>query len=342
MSEEKIDLWLGRIFSKRARLFNHILFWSVIYLDELLSLVGITEPMEDNWGFLISLIGDMLLVYCCLYILIPRLLLKGKVLRFSAAALLLTILNVYLTNYVFLDPPEFDCDYPITLFVMAMVSTITVLGSAVAIKMFKHYLYANRQKRIMDKAKMEAEIKSLESQMNPHFLFNALNGIYIKSKKRPEEVPEQINLLSDLLRYQLYDCKKDFVSLKKEFDYLRNYIKLEEVRRSDLDIRYTIPDNPPAATVAPFMLQPFVENAFKHGQAVERNSFIEIIIECTESELLLKVLNSKADKDYKRVDGGIGLENVKRRLELIYPNRHDLQIENSEHTYSVKLKIELQ
>jgi len=148
-------------------------------------------------------------------------------------------------------------------------------------------------------------------------------------------------LLSELLRYQLYDCSKDSVQLRSELTYIENYLALERMRRVGVDIRLKVKGDANGKIIAPFLFIPFIENAVKHGLETQKDGFIHISFDLSETQLSFVVSNSKPKEQQSRKDGGIGLVNVKRRLELLYPENHQLTITESSNLYKVVLILEL-
>lgn len=207
--------------------------------------------------------------------------------------------------------------------------------------------YANRKEKEMiqlQKEKIETELKFLKSQINPHFLFNTLNNIYTLTVLRAESAPEHLLRLSEILRYMLYDCMADRVPLRKEIDYIRNYISLKMLKDSKgMNVSVELDDSRPELSVAPMLFIPFIENAFKHSHVENlQKGWIRIRLITGPEEIRFEVENSLPDKGFtKDQTGGIGLENVKRQLELIYPDRHELSLEVAEERFSVVLKIQL-
>lgn len=318
----------------------HILFWLVMYMDECLSLIGITYPLDSPLLFFVELAFDALVVYLNLYVFIPKLLLKNKI----GAYAILTFISVgcisIITNFLYPieDPVFIDIS---TSFASTFTTTLTLMGTAVGIKLFKYYLKNQRKISDLENASLEAELENLKNQVNPHFLFNALNGIYVNARKKKESVPESILQLSDLMRYQLYDCTEEQVALTKEIDYIHNFIEMDKLRKSNTDIQFDVIGEASGKLVSPFLFMPFVENALKHGANLENESFVRIELYIKESQLEFKVENSKPEKALQQLDGGIGLPNVKRRLALLYPNRHKLSINDRTNIFTVNLNLQL-
>lgn len=192
--------------------------------------------------------------------------------------------------------------------------------------------------------KLEAEIKFLKSQINPHFLFNALNNIYTLTLLKNDQAAAQLLKLSEMLRYMLYDCKADRVPLYKEITYLRHFIDLQLLKDSrGMNVTVNIDEQRPNMQIAPLLLIPFVENAFKHSQVEDlKNGWIEIDLQTEDDQLAFFVRNSLPIKSIsKDKAGGIGLSNVQRQLELLYPDRHTLVISDKEGIFSVHLQLNL-
>lgn len=230
--------------------------------------------------------------------------------------------------------------YPLFLKIVKDLFTIKAKES----QLEKEKILAESREAQLEKDKIRLEFDFLKAQISPHFLFNTLNNIYSFSIKSPDKVPDTILRLADLMRYTLYETKSEFVPLTKEISFLDSYMKLQRIRHeADADLTYTVAGEPDELTIAPLMLIVFVENAFKHGlEASIRVGWvhIELIIDC--GTLRLEVANSTSPVEKKRgVVGGIGLSNVRKRLELLYPGRHQLLIIPQTHEYRVNLIIDL-
>jgi hypothetical protein len=192
--------------------------------------------------------------------------------------------------------------------------------------------------------KLEAEMKFLKSQFNPHFLFNALNNVYALTVMKSDQAPDNLLKLSGMLRYMLYDCKADKVPLGKEIEYLRHFIDLHLLKDSrGMKVKVDLDETRPDLKIAPMLFIPFIENAFKHSRIEDlENGWIEIRLATTDHQVVFEVKNSLPKTDFtKDKVGGIGLENVKRQLELMYPRRHELNIEQRNNAFEVFLKINL-
>jgi len=220
---------------------------------------------------------------------------------------------------------------------------LAFVGSA----LFEISSYANQKTKeamLFKSEKLETEMKLLKSQTNPHFLFNALNNIYALSYLKPEKTPENLLKLSEMLRYMLYECNDVKVPLSKEIAYLENYIALKLLKDSrGMKVTVALEQDRGEQIIAPMLLIPFVENAFKHSNIEDlEKGWIKIDLKTIDKKLIFKVENSfAATSSTKDEVGGIGLVNVNRQLDLLYPNKHQLDINSKDGVYSVHLEINL-
>ncbi len=193
----------------------------------------------------------------------------------------------------------------------------------------------------LENEKLTAELAFLRSQINPHFLFNSLNNIYSLAYQHSERTPEAILKLSEIMRYMLQESNEPRVELWKEIRYLENYIELQKLRfRSDDNVRMSVKGNDTEQTIVPLILIPFVENAFKHGVTSDPSSPIIIDIDIQNGRIIFTVKNNKSGMNKDRTSG-IGLNNVKRRLDLLYPGKYNLDIDERGELYCCKLVLEL-
>jgi LytS/YehU family sensor histidine kinase len=196
----------------------------------------------------------------------------------------------------------------------------------------------------IEQQKLEAELKMLKGQLNPHFLFNSLNNIYSLALIRSEKVPEFILKLADLMRHIIYESKENYIPIEKELEFVQNFIELQRIRTSEkTSIKYTIKGKIPSAKIAPLLFEPFIDNAFKHGlPGADEIDFINICFDfSTETKLNFTIDNNFSDLFIRnKKNSGIGLQNVKQRLRLLYhTNEFDLQIDKSDNVFRVSLDL---
>lgn len=335
----EIPRWVNDIFfNKKYRIWKHLAFWLFIYADELLSILGLTEPLDiPYWKVLLEILGDMCMIYLNIYYLIPRLFLKGKVISYVFLTFL-SICLVVIMNF-FLYHGDIEEIYVLTYSVSTIVENAAILFMAVAMKLIQESYLSNTRIKELKEDKLQTELAYLRTQVNPHFLFNTLNNVYVMAKKKDEELPETIMQLSDLLRYQLYDCDADTVLLKNEISYLENYLKLEGLRRQHLKVDFQIEGETNSVPIRPLILLPFVENAFKYSNSGTGSDYIRLSIRLVDTVLKVEIENNKGTLHQRDV-GGIGLVNASRRLELAYPDKHTLDLIEDEQSYLVKIEID--
>ncbi len=333
------------LFNSKLRWWFHVLFWMFIYSDELLSLIGITEELEEIWYIPFTLLVDMIVVYAVIYIMLPLFLFVGKIKGFIFFSLLLITLNACIL-FLLWNPLETIQEEPwsflITMFLSVFVNTGLMVGFASGIKIFKHYIINESRLKKLETDNLKTELVYLKNQINPHFLFNSLNNIYVLNRKDPNQASESILTLSDLLRYQLYECNQERVGLQNEINNLKNFIELEQLRKDNSELEFNINGEVLGKKIAPYIFIPFVENAIKHSSSSNNElSFLKIKFDITDRHLKFIVENSKPELPLITETGGIGLINVKRRLELVYPDNHNLEIIDEKKSYKVILSIEL-
>lgn len=209
------------------------------------------------------------------------------------------------------------------------------------IKIAQEWFKSEQQREALKVENLNAELKFLKSQINPHFLFNCLNTIYSLAHKHSSQTEHAIVKLSTIMRYMIYDSNEDKVLLQQELQYLEDYIDIQRLRLpEDIVVDYAVQGNPAGLKIEPMLLVPFVENAFKHGISYAEPSFIAIALAIERNQVRLVVENSRFRKRVAEV-GGIGLQNVRKRLELLYTGDHELEITESENQFIVDLKIVL-
>ena len=304
---------------------------------------------------LVELPAQLVFTYLTLYWLIPQYLQKRRYLAFSAWIGLLLVFSGFLHragfHFLYLyhfRSEQFATEQPWTAGPM-LRSTFYLITTSGLIIAFHSMRYGHRQQQLNQQllnSRLTAELKSLKDQINPHFLFNTLNNLYGLTLKNPEKASEMVMRLSQLMHYMLYEGNQIRVPLQKEIEYLQNYLALEKIRYgSHLQLSFQIQGDTGTCVIAPLLLLPFVENAFKHGLSRQlQESWLQISLVVNGRELVFKVENSKP----RQVGGkglssgstqGIGLQNVSKRLQLLYPEQHRLRLMDGEDTYLASLTI---
>jgi len=341
----------------KYRVARHVAFWVVMFAYQ--ALVDFIVPTffegatynvlkESLFYVMVYLPGQLLLVYCILYIVIPHYLIKGH----YVSGVFLLICFCFLAGFTNELSYRFFTSGHFVLFPsdnkhsLGMHRMLGVAGCAACIKFMKFWYEKRYVNSILEKEKLNAELQSLKAQVHPHFLFNTLNNIYGVVENTSPQGSDMILRLSALLRYILYECNNPFIRLGQEFKIIHDYIALERARYSDtLDLQVELPGNADGYLIAPLLLLPLVENCFKHGTSrVLEHPWINIQASLKGSVLNIKLMNGKPDHvpADTGIEHGIGLTNVKKRLDLLYPGRHELKILPDEGMFVVALKIELE
>jgi len=308
---------------------------------------------------MLYLLCHMFLSYSLMYGVIP-LLLKGKYFRTVASVLILFFLTALFSALVgmyavrplrdVLLPQRYNYGPHITMvdFYLALLAglrgAITVGGLAAAIKLAKYWYVKEQQNAQLQKEKISAQLALLQSQVHPHFLFNTMNTIYANTQEKAPEAARLVAGLSDMLRYMLYECNEPLVPLDKEMKLLKDYITLEKARYDErLELVMELPETAGNWQIAPLLLLPLVENSFKHGAScMPEHPWIHLHISINDGQLSMKLVNGKTMVPQNEVQRhGLGLDNVKKRLMLLYPEKHQLQIFDEEDLFIVSLKLEL-
>ena len=222
-------------------------------------------------------------------------------------------------------------------------TSVLIVGFSLGLGVMQRLAQNEKERKELEKEKLNSELAFLKNQISPHFFFNTLNNIYSLIGIDSEEAQEAVLKLSKLMRYLLYESDQGRSRLSDEVAFLHHYIDLMKLRLSDkVKLEVSLPKDCDELMVPPLLFVPFVENAFKHGVSYRERSFIRIRMEVKNTEILFEVQNSMTKQEHQDKDkqGGIGLENVKKRLRLLYPGRHELRIEEHSGEFVAQLKLE--
>jgi hypothetical protein len=355
------------------RLSRHITFWVLWFVFQLILYSFVPSPLLEHRSFgtrilltapdtFFYLLPSLFLAYSLMDWVIPKLLLPGRyawtficvLLLFVATAgfsafLSFTVVDM-VRNALFgrVDPlvaahPQLPIHVRFGFAMLAgLRGSITIGGLAASIRLVKYYSAKQQLSLQLEKEKIGAELQMLKAQLHPHFLFNTLNNIYSHTQAVSETASGMIMNLSALLRYMLYECVKPLVLLQDELSMIKDYLALEQSRYgNELDIVVSLPENTGNLQIAPLMLLPFVENSIKHGaNCVLENPWISLTVSVYGQQLDMKLINGK-DPGADDSNAGIGIANVRKRLDLLYPHQHELTIVNEEDVYVVNLSIKL-
>jgi sensor histidine kinase YesM len=294
-----------------------------------------------------SFIFIMGVIYFLLLVLIPKLLFRSRVFLFAACfffCIVIMYIGVWAFDHYFLKPVNpngmLHVEFSLVHFIQVGAVCSVLLGSVVGLKVFKKWINDVKRMNELHETNLKTELEQLKSQVNPHFLFNTLNNLLVLMRTDPEKASQVLLGLSDLLRYQLYDSAKDRIILVKDIAFLRNLLDLEKIRKNDFEYTIETEGNIDGVSLPPFLFIPFVENAIKHGASTVGHSYLTLKFRATQSHIYFKAENSKP-VIRTNVVGGLGLKNIQRRLELLYPGSHQLEITEETGKYIVNLTLPL-
>jgi len=291
--------------------------------------------------------------YIAMYVIIPRFLLKRRykdfvissvymVLGVAYLEILITICLIVLPVYVL--PLKWSAPIKVDSLdiYLRLIGIYAVVFLASSVKLLKHWYTMQKKNQQLIKEKLEAELNMLKSQVHPHFLFNTLNNLYALTLKKSDKSPDVVLKLSEILDFMLYHSNKDFVELEREIKLINNYIALEKLRYGErLIIDFEIDGEIQNKNIAPMLIFPLVENCFKHGvSSTNQKSWIKLTIKVSTEHLSFTAENSMIEKQDKQ-KGGLGLINLRKRLDLIYPENHKLIINEAGNVFTALLEISL-
>jgi len=321
--------------SKLHRIFIHILFW-FSYVSFFSALVAVNMDISFFKIFLrtfYTLPVDIFATYVTLYFLLPKFFIVKKYLWFAVLFVLLAFVTIFLNQvisiyvYVPIYFPEHVAEISFSNFDMyvTLASTYLIVVFAAGIKLAKLWLKEQKDKARLESEHIQSELALLKSQLNPHFIFNTLNNIDALIQIDPEKASQSIMQLSDIMRYVTYEATADFVPVEKEINYLKGFVELQKLRFADDFVKLDIAIEHPGKMIAPMLFIPLVENAIKHGEKKGNVPAVHVEVEI-DQKIHFKVQNYVSiiplNKDKY---SGIGLKNLKRRLELLYSERHSLE-----------------
>ena len=337
----------------RFTIATHVVVWILLLVIPYVTTDQVFHslaPSSDIKYLLVCSILSVVLIiffYFNYLFLIPKFLLSKKYWLYFLFLLLVIAIVLFLSGVVFMfsafNPqtlskinPAIEKIIPVIIINALFLWLLSIASSIL-------WAAYNRLKQT-ESEKLSAQIASLKSQINPHFLFNTLNNIYATAITTSPKAADMVDKLSEMMRYAMKDTQQDFVLLEDEVNYINNFIELQKLRLDkSVKLEYDTPQDFPALQIAPMLLIPFIENAFKYGVNSEQKSHIKIEVGVNKTEFRLNVINNKVDiqRDISE-RSGLGIENTKHRLNLIYPSKHLLVINDTGKEFFVSLCINLQ
>lgn len=336
-----------RIDYKKNRPLFHILFWIGYFFVSFAVLWGTYDLVGTLYRVFAGMLVNSFLIYINLYWVFPSFFIKGKFILHYLIMAVLVLSTAYLRvwfdiNYMPRSPIlaiEFGT---LAHFASRVIVSIMVVSFSSSFKYMEDYLEAKQTQQELKTQRLEAELKLLKNQVNPHFLFNSLNNLYSLTRIHGKEAAPLLLKLSAMMRYMIYESNEELVPLNKEIEYLHNYIDLQQIKTEEpQNIVLEVNGNVDGAQVAPMLFIPFLENSIKHGDLHKNGpGFVKVSIAITDKQLTFEVSNTIQQGGQRDDVGGIGLENVQKRLALIYPKKHQLETFEKDGVFYVSLKLD--
>jgi sensor histidine kinase YesM len=332
----------------------HISFWCVYLSFNLYQISQFQRDRGYDWERMftsasVQLVFTMLIAYLNYFYTWPRFLKHNKIwrylLEFAIPFATLLTLRVHVQRYL-VDGYTHKVDYFYSSFFIVQIVAVT-LFIVIFVGMLRFavdWFELEAKRKEVENEKLTSELNFLKAQINPHFLFNTLNNLYYLAYTKSDNTTEVIAKLSQMMRYMIYDSNHSKVPLSKEIEYMENYISLERLRlNNQIPIHFEVKGNTENVWIAPLIFITFLENAFKHGVSNNNpKAWVNISIELALDQCIYQVENSKLEESAEPHEkSGIGLQNVQRRLELSYPGKHHLTMENKKDSYFVRLNLTL-
>ena len=339
--------------NKKITLFSHILVWLVLFSMPYLLSYGQEQDLNRVIAhFWIPIAFYAIIFYANYFVWIDKYLFSNKTVHFIIINLIVIasfiILKEVLKDYYFnetfrITPKKEGVGPPIKMFLyIQMLSYMAPLLFSIAIKTTKRWIQTEAERKEAANVKLKSELQHLHYQLQPHFFFNSLNNIYAMVDISPDQAKTSIHSLSKLMRYMLYETNVELISLSKEIDFMKKYIDLMKLRVSDKTVvNYNFPQQETSIKVAPLLFISLIENAFKHGVSASKSSTIDINISTQDKTVLFTIENDDFPKKSDDKSGsGIGLVNIKKRLELLYLNKNSFSTIVKDNRFIAKLEIE--
>lgn len=340
--------------NKKITIFSHLLVWLVLFSMPYILSYGQEQELNRIFAhFWIPLLFYVIIFYLNYAIFIDRLLFTKKIALFVIVNAVIIVFFLLLKEYIegayFQDlmrkAPQDGKDVgpPFKMFIyVQMLSYLAPLLFSIAVKTTKRWVQTEAERKEAANIKLQSELQLLHYQLQPHFFFNSLNNIYALVDISPDKAKSSIHSLSKLMRYMLYETNMESVPLSKEIEFMKKYIDLMKLRVSDkTEVSYHFPSEETGIQIAPLLFISLVENAFKHGVSATKESKIEINMKCENTKVFFTIENDNFPKKTDDKSGsGIGLLNIEKRLELLYPNKNSFKTFVKENRFVAQLEIE--
>lgn len=326
----------------------HFFFWLVFFFFLIIMDTSDASLAEKIVSKFLRIDFYVVVVYSNMNVLFPRYLKKNKLLLYVIFLLLVVLIAtpIEVALHYLIFGGEFSEVFTLKNNARYFLGGFFIAFSSSIYKIISDWVEHQRERQELHRQNLRSELKFLKTQINPHFFFNTLNSLYALTLKKSDKAPEIVLKLSEMMRYMLYESNERTIPLAQEINYINNYLELEKLRHGDnFEIDMSLEGDPAGHHIAPLLFIPFLENCFKHGIDHElKSGYVNIHVDIEKDGLKLRVENSKPKKVIERPSdgkksGGIGLTNVRRRLNILYPSRYTLDIDESDKTFAVIMTL---
>lgn len=341
----------------RFRIYRHVVLQVVVILITINLFWDVPDTFIVTQNRFLMWIGyyavTNIMIYVNAYILVPQFLLKNKFLLYILFLLLVIFFSLSVIMISWVQEPSTAThdtanseNIHIHTIIIGSISSVIGIGLLISgisgLQLFRHWINHSEHISKLESANLETELQFLKNQINPHFLFNMLNNANMLIRKNPDEASQVLLKLEDLLRYQIDDSSKEKVLLNADIHFLNDFLNLEKVRRDNFDFIISKEGAINQVWIPPLLFIPFVENAVKHNFDSENGSYVHLYFKVWNDKLDFRCENSRPSTALPKRDvGGLGLKNIKRRLELLYPDRYILEIIDEEKKFIINLHLDL-
>lgn len=334
---------MGEIIKNKRQFFIHIFIWGILYSVILFFVYA--EIKVITLKVCLRITFTAVIFYTNYSLLVPYFLLKKKILPYLFCVVILLLISYLIIfnvfGFEFYDSRNLLDKRPSKFIINIFFNSVIIIIGTI-IRLYEQWIENDRINKEIEVKKNKTELESLKNQLNPHFLFNSLNSIYSLSTKKSNDTPEAVIMLSELMRYMLYKANDKKVFLKDELQYIENYIKLQHIRiAKNKNVKINIKGVISTQKISPLLFISYIENAFKYGTDFNGNTEIEIDISVKDNELQFKCVNIIGNRPKDEESSGIGMQNTKNRLELLYPDKHWLTTIENDNKFMVDLKLKI-
>ena len=334
---------MGEIIKNKRQFFIHIFIWGILYSVILFFVYA--EIKDITLKVCLRITFTAVIFYTNYSLLVPYFLLKKKILPYLFCVVILLLISYLIIfnvfGFEFYDSRNLLDKRPSKFIINIFFNSVIIIIGTI-IRLYEQWIENDRINKEIEVKKNKTELESLKNQLNPHFLFNSLNSIYSLSTKKSNDTPEAVIMLSELMRYMLYKANDKKVFLKDELQYIENYIKLQHIRiAKNKNVKINIKGVISTQKISPLLFISYIENAFKYGTDFNGNTEIEIDISVKDNELQFKCVNIIGNRSKDEESSGIGMQNTKNRLKLLYPDKHWLTTIENDNKFMVDLKLKI-